>query len=71
MARQPMVVQFGMGTDLRGADYTKAAIRAVKGGLNIPDGANGGNKVVVNTGCAGQTAALRTRSDKGGNWVRA
>lgn len=33
MARRPMVVEFGMGTDLRGADYTKAAVRAVKNAL--------------------------------------
>ena len=33
MAQQPMVVEFGMGTDLGGADYTKAAIRAVKDAL--------------------------------------
>lgn len=33
MALTRMVVEFGMGTDLRGADYTKAAIRAVKDAL--------------------------------------
>jgi Conserved hypothetical protein (Lin0512_fam) len=30
MARKSMVMQFGMGTDLRGGDYTKAAARAVQ-----------------------------------------
>ena len=33
MALKPVVVEFGMGTDLGGADYTKAAIRAVKDAL--------------------------------------
>ena len=33
MAVKPMVVEFGMGTDLGGADYTKAAVRAVKDAL--------------------------------------
>ena len=33
MTLKRMVVEFGMGTDLRGADYTKAAIRAVKDAL--------------------------------------
>jgi uncharacterized protein (TIGR02058 family) len=33
MALQRMAVEFGMGTDLGGADYTKAAIRAVKDAL--------------------------------------
>ncbi len=28
-----MVVEFGMGTDLRGADYTKAAVRALRDAL--------------------------------------
>lgn len=33
MPLKRMVVEFGMGTDLGGADYTKAAIRAVKDAL--------------------------------------
>lgn len=33
MALKRMVIEFGMGTDLGGADYTKAAIRAVKDAL--------------------------------------
>ena len=33
MALTRMVVEMGMGTDLQGADYTKAAIRAVKDAL--------------------------------------
>ena len=33
MALKRMVVELGMGTDLGGADYTKAAIRAVKDAL--------------------------------------
>ncbi len=33
MALKRVVVEFGMGTDLGGADYTKAAIRAVKDAL--------------------------------------
>ncbi|MGI9499310.1 MAG: Lin0512 family protein [Geminicoccaceae bacterium] len=33
MTLKRMVVEFGMGTDLGGADYTKAAIRAVKDAL--------------------------------------
>lgn len=42
MARKRMVVEFGIGTDLRGGDYTKAAIRALKdalwhNSLNIAD----------------------------------
>ena len=28
-----MVIEFGMGTDLQGVDYTKAAVRAVKDAL--------------------------------------
>lgn len=33
MALKRMAVELGMGTDLGGADYTKAAIRAVKDAL--------------------------------------
>ena len=29
MARKRFAMEFGMGTDLQGADYTKAAVRAV------------------------------------------
>jgi uncharacterized protein (TIGR02058 family) len=42
MAWQRMVLQIGMGTDIRGADYTKAAVRALRdalwhNGLSIAD----------------------------------
>lgn len=33
MALKRMVVEFGMGTDIRGADYTKAAVRALRDAL--------------------------------------
>ena len=33
MAPKRMVVQIGMGTDIRGADYTKAAVRALRDAL--------------------------------------
>ncbi|WP_022954670.1 Lin0512 family protein [Leucothrix mucor] len=33
MAKRRMVVEMGMGTDLQGQDYTKAAVRAVKDAL--------------------------------------
>jgi len=33
MALKRMVVQIGMGTDIRGADYTKAAVRALRDAL--------------------------------------
>jgi uncharacterized protein (TIGR02058 family) len=33
MAWQRMVLQIGMGTDIRGGDYTKAAVRAVSDAL--------------------------------------
>ena len=33
MARKRMIVEIGIGTDLTGADYTKAAIRALKDAL--------------------------------------
>jgi uncharacterized protein (TIGR02058 family) len=33
MAHKRMIVELGMGTDLRGSDYTKAAIRALKDAL--------------------------------------
>lgn len=33
MALTRMIVEIGMGTDLRGVDYTKAAIRALKDAL--------------------------------------
>src|SRR5213595_2096479 len=33
MALKRMVLQIGMGTDIRGADYTKAAVRALKDAL--------------------------------------
>jgi uncharacterized protein (TIGR02058 family) len=33
MALRRMVVEFGMGTDIRGADYTKAAVRALRDAL--------------------------------------
>ncbi len=34
MALKPMVLQFGMGTDIHGRDYTKAAVRALKDALS-------------------------------------
>ena len=42
MALKRMVLQIGMGTDIRGADYTKAAVRALRdalwhNGLSIAD----------------------------------
>lgn len=33
MAIKRMLVEIGMGTDIRGADYTKAAVRAVRDAL--------------------------------------
>lgn len=33
MAYRRVVLQIGMGTDIRGADYTKAAVRALKDAL--------------------------------------
>jgi uncharacterized protein (TIGR02058 family) len=33
MALKRMVLQIGMGSDLRGADYTKAAVRALRDAL--------------------------------------
>ena len=33
MTMKRMAVEFGMGTDIRGADYTKAAVRALKDAL--------------------------------------
>jgi uncharacterized protein (TIGR02058 family) len=33
MALKHMVLQIGMGTDIRGADYTKAAVRALRDAL--------------------------------------
>lgn len=33
MARKSMVMEFGMGTDIRGDDYTKAAVRALQNAL--------------------------------------
>ena len=33
MALKRMVLQIGMGTDIRGADYTKAAMRALRDAL--------------------------------------
>jgi uncharacterized protein (TIGR02058 family) len=33
MALQRMVLEIGMGTDIRGADYTKAAVRALRDAL--------------------------------------
>ncbi|MGE5526018.1 MAG: Lin0512 family protein [Rhodospirillaceae bacterium] len=33
MAMKRMVIEFGMGTDIRGADYTKAAVRALRDAL--------------------------------------
>jgi uncharacterized protein (TIGR02058 family) len=33
MAWRRMVVEIGMGTDIRGADYTKAAVRALRDAL--------------------------------------
>lgn len=33
MPKKRMVVEFGMGTDLQGQDYTKAAVRALKDAL--------------------------------------
>src|SRR3954468_20309473 len=33
MAMKRMVVEMGMGTDIRGTDYTKAAVRALRDAL--------------------------------------
>lgn len=33
MALKRVAVEFGMGTDIRGADYTKAAVRALRDAL--------------------------------------
>ena len=33
MARKRMVLEIGMGTDIRGKDYTKAAVRALRDAL--------------------------------------
>jgi hypothetical protein len=33
MARKSMVIEFGSGTDIRGGDYTKAAVRAVEAAI--------------------------------------
>lgn len=33
MPMKPMVLQIGMGTDIRGVDYTKAAVRALRDAL--------------------------------------
>lgn len=33
MAMKRMCVEFGMGSDIRGADYTKAAVRALRDAL--------------------------------------
>lgn len=33
MALKPMVIQFGMGADIHGRDYTKAALRALRDAL--------------------------------------
>lgn len=33
MAMKRLIVQIGMGTDIRGADYTKAAVRALRDAL--------------------------------------
>ena len=33
MPQKRMVLQIGMGTDIRGADYTKAAVRALRDAL--------------------------------------
>jgi uncharacterized protein (TIGR02058 family) len=33
MARKRFAMEFGMGTDLQGADYTKAAVRALRDAL--------------------------------------
>ena len=33
MALKRLIVELGMGTDLRGSDYTKAAVRALKDAL--------------------------------------
>ena len=33
MAMKRMMIEIGMGTDIRGADYTKAAVRALRDAL--------------------------------------
>src|ERR1044071_6545600 len=33
MSMKRMVIEFGMGTDIRGSDYTKAAVRALRDAL--------------------------------------
>jgi uncharacterized protein (TIGR02058 family) len=33
MSMKRMVIEFGMGTDIRGGDYTKAAVRALRDAL--------------------------------------
>ena len=59
MTWKRMVLQIGMGTDIRGADYTKAAVLAVlphgtgtvnvvEGGLEIPNDAGTNSTVIAN-----------------------
>src|SRR5271154_2498204 len=48
MALKRMVLQIGMGTDIRGADYTKAAGSVVEGGREIPDDAGTNTTVIAN-----------------------
>src|SRR6516164_6723308 len=36
MALKRMVLQIGMGTDIRGADYTRAAVRALADAVGLP-----------------------------------
>ncbi len=47
MAKTRVHVEFGMGTSLRRQDYTKAKVRAVKGGLDVADTEAGTRHVVA------------------------
>ena len=47
MADKRMIVEIGMGTDLTGADYTKAAIRALRDALPLLTRAEQVSAVIV------------------------
>ena len=42
-----IILETGTGNDLYGEDYTKAACRAVRGGLNVHDPENGTTHVIA------------------------
>ena len=76
MALKRMVLQIGMGTDIRGADYTKAAVRALRdalwhNGLSVADAVGlpvDAMQVEVTPACRNPIRSTRKQSGGSAAW---